>query len=348
MDAPPMENPPARALIIDTAWLGDVVFTTALIGGVHRLWPSCELHVLVAPRGEPILHGHAFVSRLWVFDKYGKDRGFFGLRRMAHELRSQNYDLILNAHPSLRSRLLTKWIATPVRVGYRGFLANSCFTHTVANDLAVEPDHAQRRLALLRALGHDVPSEPLSVSVAEDDRIWVNDFLASNQLISRPLLGLIPGSAWETKRWPPRFYAELAQRWIAAHHGSVIVFGGHQERTLVENLCHSYPEYILPFVNEPLPRVAAMLSQCTQVVGNDTGVTLLAAAVGGPRVIALYGCTQVNYHFPPPHIALHAGVPCCLPRTGHGAHRCRWAEQAWCMEQITVDRVWAVLAEAGL
>jgi lipopolysaccharide heptosyltransferase II len=340
MDAPPMENPPARALIIDTAWLGDVVFTTALIGGVHRLWPSCELHVLVAPRGEPLLHGHPFVSRLWVFDKYGKDRGGFGLRRTARALRQQKFDLILNAHPSLRSRLLTKWVAAPVRVGYQGFLANFCFTRVIANDLAVEPDHAQRRLALLRALGYDVPTEPLSVSVAEADRLWAADFLTSRQLSSCSLLGLIPGSAWETKHWPLRFYAELAQRWIDSQHGSVIVFGGHQERTLTESICRSNPEHVLPIVNEPLPHVAALLSQCSHVVGNDTGVTLLAAAVNGPHVIALYGCTQINYHFPPPHVALHAGVPCCLPRTGHGAHRCLWAEQAWCMEQLTVDKVW--------
>jgi lipopolysaccharide heptosyltransferase II len=342
MDAPPMENPPARALIIDTAWLGDVVFTTALIGAAHRLWPSCGLHALVAPRGEPILRGHPFVSRLWVFDKSGQDRGFFGLRRIARELRLQKFDLVLNAHPSLRSRLLTKWIAAPVRIGYQGFLANSCFTRTVPNDLAVEPDHAQRRLALLRGLGHDVPSEPLFVSVAEDERR-----AAAESITSRPLLGLIPGSAWETKRWPLNHFAELAERWIADRNGAVIVFGGKHERTLIEHLCHSNSEHILPFVNEPLSNVAAMLSQCSHVVGNDTGVTLLASAVGGPRVIALYGCTQVNYHFPPPHVALRAGVPCCLPRTGHGAHRCRWAEQAWCMEQLTVDRVWAVLAEAG-
>jgi heptosyltransferase II len=343
MDAPPMENPPARALIIDTAWLGDVVFTTALIGAAHRLWPSCDLHALVAPRGEPILRGHPFVSRLWVFDKSGQDRGFFGLRRIARELRLQKFDLVLNAHPSLRSRLLTKWIAAPVRVGYRGFLANSCFTHAVANDLAVEPDHAQRRLALLRSLGHDVPSEPLIVSVAEDERRTATEFIASRQLTSRPLLGLIPGSAWETKRWPFKNYADLAALWIADRNGSVIVFGGEQERALIEHLCRTNSAHLVPFINEPLPRVAALLSLCSHVVGNDTGVTLLAAAVCEPRVIALYGCTQVNYHFPPPHVPLSAGVPCCLPRTGHGAHRCRWAEQAWCMEQLSVNSVWKAI-----
>ncbi len=147
---PPLENTPARILIIDTAWLGDVIFTTSLLGSLKNLWPESELHVLTAPRGEPILRGHPHISKLWILDKRGAHRGLFGTLKIAAELRKAKFDLILNAHPSFRSRVLTALIGAPVRVGYEGFAARWCFTDVVPNDLAVEPDHVRRRLALLR------------------------------------------------------------------------------------------------------------------------------------------------------------------------------------------------------
>ena len=118
LDAPPLENTPARVLIIDTAWLGDVIFTTSLLGTVKNLWPASEVHVLTAPRGEPILRGHPQITRLWILDKRGAHRGLLGTTKIASALRLMHFDLILNAHPSFRSRVLTRLIGAPVRVGY--------------------------------------------------------------------------------------------------------------------------------------------------------------------------------------------------------------------------------------
>lgn len=341
LDAPPLENTPARVLIIDTAWLGDVVFTTSLIGSASALWPQAELHVLTAPRGEPILRGHPQISHLWVMDKRGLHKGLGGLWKIARQLKKIHFELVINAHPSARSRLLTALTQAPERIGYTGLGAKWCFTRTVAGDLAVEPDHVRRRTALLRALGQDVPAAPLWVPVPPEEEAGAAAFLRERGLSGQNLLGLVVGSAWETKRWPVDKYGELAREWVRERGGAVLVFGGPAERNLIAKLERDDAARMVPVVNEPLPRVAALLKQCRLVVGNDTGVGLLAMAVQGPRVVLLYGSTQINYAFPPPHFALNAGVPCCLPRTGHGAHACRWSgtADAWCMEQLTVERV---------
>ncbi|MBU0510004.1 glycosyltransferase family 9 protein [bacterium] len=338
-----MEDSPTRILIIDTAWLGDVVFTTSLISSARALWPRAEIHMVVAPRGEPILRGHPHLQRLWVLDKRGKHRNVIALAAFARQLRMLDFDLILNAHPSFRSRLLTKWIAAPIRVGFDGFGSRWCHTIHVPNDLAIEPDHVERRLNLLRRLGHSVKAAPLQVAVSPEELHEARQFLEQHGITSLPLLGLVPGSAWPTKRWSVSRYGELASRWISERHGAVLTFGASAETEILDQLHGIHPERILSMLNVPIPGVAAFLSVCSAVVGNDTGVSFLAMAAGCPRVVVLYGCTQVDYHFPPPHLAITAGVPCCLPRTGHGAHRCRWGEEPWCMEQITVERVWREL-----
>jgi heptosyltransferase II len=352
LDAPPLENIPQRVLIIDTAWLGDVVFTTALIGAARQLWPTAQLHVLVAPRGEPILRGHAMIDRLWIYDKHGAQKSASSLLQMAATLRHERFDLILNAHPSFRSRLLTWLTRAPIRVGYKGFGSSFAFTHSVPNDLSVQPDHVQRRLALLlppTSVGGqgglaNAGSSSLSVTILPEASEWADRFLLDNEITKLPLLAIIPGSAWETKRWPEQNFSDLSRHWVDRLGGDVLVFGGPSESDLVTSICETGPHRFLPVIGEPLPRVAALLARCSAVVGNDTGVTFLAVAAGAKEVVGLYGCTQADYTFPPPHQALTAGVPCCLPRTGHGSHRCKWASTPWCMSQISVERVWKAIA----
>lgn len=338
-----MEDAPQRILILDTAWLGDVVFSTSLVGAVRNLWPNAEIHMVVAPRGEPIVRNHDALHRVWVLDKRGRHRSLRGLHRFGNTLRQFGFDLILNAHPSLRSRLLTAWIKAPLRVGYRGWASGLCHTHVVPNDLAVEPNHVERRIALLRALGYPVNAAPLSVNVDADESSAAVRFLGDHGLADRTLLGLIPGSAWETKRWGESRFAELAGGWLEKPESGALIFGGKAEAETLERIGKECGSGAIPVLDAPIPLVAALLSKCSVVVGNDTGISFLAIAAGCPRVLVLYGCTQVDYAFPPPHQAITAGVPCCLPRTGHGARRCHWGDEPWCMSQITVDQVWKAI-----
>ncbi len=344
LDAPPLENSPAKTLIIDTAWLGDVVFTTSLLGAVRKAWPGTELHLLVAPRGEPIVRDHPHVNRLWVYDKAGRDKSLGSLVGLGRRLREEKFDLVLSAHPSARSRLLTRLTQAPVRVGYAGFGARLCFTHIVQNDLAVEPDHVERRIALLRKLGVPATAEPLHVGISDNGRAWAESYLNSLDHNGGPILGLVCSSAWSTKRWPPGNFADIGRKWVHERSGVVVVIAGRQDHSLAQDICTQIGARAFPLIQEPIPNVAAILARCKTVVGNDTGISFLAIAAGCPRVIVLYGSTQVNYAFPPPHQALTAGVPCCLSRTGHGAKRCKWSEKPWCMEQISVERVFGAAA----
>ncbi len=340
LDAPPLENSPAKILILDTAWLGDVVFTTSLIGAVKRQWPSSQVDLLVAPRGEPIVRHHPLLTQVRTYDKHGREKSLKALFRLGRELSAEKYDLVLNAHSSLRSRILTRLTNAPVRVGYEGIGARAAFTHVIPNDLALEPDHVARRINLLRALGIQASAEPLSVHVDPEEKQHAERFAEEHHINGRPLLGLICGSAWKTKQWSAANFGKLGERWVTERSGSVLVLGGEAERTIVERISTAIGPQAIPCIQSPLPFVAALLNRCDIVVGNDTGLSFLAIAAGCRQVLVMYGSTQLNYSFPAPHHAITAGVPCCLSRTGHGAQHCKWGDEPWCMAQISVERIW--------
>ena len=64
-----------KALIVQTAFLGDVVFTSALVGSLALRFPEAELELCVAPRGRDVALAIPGVARVHVFDKRGLDRG---------------------------------------------------------------------------------------------------------------------------------------------------------------------------------------------------------------------------------------------------------------------------------
>ncbi|MFH1010615.1 MAG: glycosyltransferase family 9 protein [bacterium] len=338
LDASPMENAPTRLLLIDTAWVGDVVFTTALVEAAKCLWPEASLTILVSPRAEGIVRSHPHIREVIVYDKAKSERGLAALFTLGRGLRERKFDLVLCAHPSFRSAWLAKLSAAPVRVGYKSPWAPFCFTHTCANDLALEPFHVERRLNLLRAAGFSIEDPGIHVAISSEAQEFAARFLEGAK-VSSPLLGLVPGSAWATKRWPAKKFRELAAAAGKRLQAQCLIFAGKEAGVHIREIVEGVePEPIL-VLGQPLEHVAALLSKCHWVVGNDTGLSYLAIAVGGPAVRVLYGSTQVNFRFRAPHQAIVAGVPCCCRRTGHGKRKCSWGDPPVCMDAIEPERV---------
>lgn len=132
---------------------------------------------------------------------------------------------------------------------------------------------------------------------SERDRWWAERFMRVSTVGERPILGIAPGSGSARKNWPAAGYVEVARYWIG-RRGNVLVFGGpadeHAISAVREGLGDAQTFY---FCNEPLPRVAAALERCDAFVGNDSGITHMAAAVRTPTV-ALFGPTNPDHWRP--------------------------------------------------
>jgi ADP-heptose:LPS heptosyltransferase len=108
-------------------------------------------------------------------------------------------------------------------------------------------------------------------------------FAAAKTLIppcSRPI-ALHPGSGSRKKNWPFDRFLAIADH-LRSHRIPVLWIRGPAEELF------DYPSGDFTATNLPLPVLAALLSQCRACVGNDSGVTHLAAAVGCPTV-AIFG-----------------------------------------------------------
>jgi ADP-heptose:LPS heptosyltransferase len=109
--------------------------------------------------------------------------------------------------------------------------------------------------------------------------------------IKRPLLLIHPGSGGKQKCWSPEGFAETAHRFTELTSGGVILTGGPADGDLadrVAQLMRTAPNRRTP----DTPReFAALLAACSVYLGNDSGPSHLAVAVGTPAVV-LFGPTD--------------------------------------------------------
>ncbi len=69
-----LSSPPSRILLIQTAFLGDAVLTTPLLGALHEQFPNSRVVVLCTPEVKDIFEKHPAAAEVILFDKRGKDR----------------------------------------------------------------------------------------------------------------------------------------------------------------------------------------------------------------------------------------------------------------------------------
>ena len=105
------------SLVIQTAFLGDVVLTTPLLAALAER--DGPLDVVTTPTAAPLLETHPAVRRVIPYDKRGADRGWRGLHSLARRLRAERYVAAYLPHRSLRSAALALLAHIPRRVGYR-------------------------------------------------------------------------------------------------------------------------------------------------------------------------------------------------------------------------------------
>lgn len=320
-----MSNPRA-VVILDPAFLGDVVFDAPLVRALRAADPSMRIGLLVRPPADRVARLIDGVDRVHLYDKYGADRGLAGLRRVAEQLAQARYDVALIPHPSPRTTLLARWAGVPARIGNAGWPARLWLTDP--RPAAPGDTHIRSRLKLL-----DFEADPALLGT-----------------LRRPLrpppgtrrIALALGANWATKRWPPERAAPLVQRLVDAGHTLVLV-GSDQERPLADQLReHLRPGTLLEdAMGGSLEGLIERLSTCHLVVGGDTGPVHAARALGLPAVL-LFGPTPETAHdLGATDVAITVDLA-CRPCDAHGPARCPLVHHR-CMRDLDVDRIYAAV-----
>jgi ADP-heptose:LPS heptosyltransferase len=288
----------------------------------------------------PLLEGHPDLDDIIPFDRGAVRRGvWLGAKeagRFLGRLRAEKFDLVLDLQGLLRSGIMCWATRAERRVGLADAREGARLAYT---DIVPIPDlaniHAVDRYRLVaRALGCETLAG-FRLPVAGHARETAARMLTGS---ARPWLTFAVGARWLTKRWPPQYFAELANRAMRMVGGTAIFVGGPEDGKLVEETAGLIQGPCLDLTGKTsLPELVGVLERADIVIANDTGPLHLAVALGR-AVVAPYTCTQVR--LTGPYGAFHQAVESRVWCAGSCVKECRRME---CMAELTPDRLWPVL-----
>ena len=273
-------------LFIKTSSLGDVVHHMPALTEARAAQPSARFAWLVEEAFAPLVRLHPAVDvvvpvawRRWRKSLYAPAT-WGEIAKNCHAIRSVEYDLVIDTQGLLRTGILSR-IARGTRHGYdkdsiREPLASAFYDvrHTVSREL-----HAVERNRILtgRALGYEPKGAP--------------DFGLQRARFAKagaPYAVLLHATARVEKEWPVENWIALGREIQRQGIAVVLPWGTPTERARSELIAASLPGARVP-ERAPLDKVAALIGGAQAVVGVDTGLLHLAAALGVPLVAIFAG-----------------------------------------------------------
>ncbi len=329
-----------KILVVAPSWIGDTVLAQPLFKLLHARHPGLELDVL-APRWTFPLLGRMPEVRRAIESPFGHgDLKLGERRRLGRSLAPERYDQAIVLPNTFKSALTPFFAGIPVRTGYVGELRHWVLNDARRLDRRQLPQIAQHYAALGLPRGEALkpPLPTLALRVDETARRAVLERLGLDR--ARPAAALCPGAEFgPAKRWPARYFAELAQG-IAAHGCAVWLIGSQGDRQAGAEIAQAAGGICRNLCGETtLTEAIDLLASTSLVVSNDSGLMHVAAALGRP-LVALYGSSSPAFTPPLSSRAqiLKLDLACspCFKRECPLGH-------FNCMMQLTPDRVLAAI-----
>jgi len=328
-----------KILLIQTAFIGDVILITPLIRAIKELYPDSLLDVMVIPQTADILDNNPNINKLVIFDK--RKNKFISFVNTLRIIKKKKYDIAFSPHSSMTTALLMYLAKIPVRVGFDRWQAKNLLTQKVTHP---EGEHKiEKNLHLLSLFSDKKFSIETKLFPPKKMSEKASVLLSDLKMNTRKLIAVAPGSVWYTKKWPQKYYKNLVGQLSESGYGIVFI-GSPDERKICEEIKPEKNSINLAG-DLSLLESAAVIAKCDLMICNDSGALHLANAVK-TDVIAFFGPTVKSigyYPFRDTDYVFEIDMD-CRPCSSHGGNKCP-LEHFDCMRLIKPDSVFLKVKE---
>jgi ADP-heptose:LPS heptosyltransferase len=278
----------ANVLIVRLRSIGDVVLTLPALQALHYWRPDLRIRLLVEPLSAPLLEGHPAITEVIVLRKFWET---------VRLLRQREFSIAFNMHGGPTSAFLTRLSGAPVRVCWDQRQFSSFYNVHVPIHFPVagriEMHTAEHRLQQLLYAG--LPEKPLpaaKVYVNTDAKERVQRKLAAQGIgPDQRYAAIRPGASQANKRWPTEHFAAIAQ-WLRETHGiAPVVNLGPGDEQIADEVKQRFAGLGIIMGDLDLRGLVALLAGSSLFIGNDTGPTHIAAALGRKSVV-IFGASD--------------------------------------------------------
>ena len=281
-----------KILIIQTAFIGDVILATPVAEKLHNVFPDAGIDFLLRKGNENLLLNHPFLNEIIVWDKkHNKYRNLFGILRL---IRNANYDLVVNLHRFGSSGIVTAFSKAKRTIGFDKNPFSVFFSKRVKHNIGKENyqyHEIDRNLSLVAEYGNIGRIMPRLYPSAKD--YFKTETGKDNEYIC-----IAPASVWFTKQYPKDKWIEFIRSIQESLH--IYFIGSVTDKELCEEIIkesgHQFSENFAGKLS--LLETAALMKNAKMNFVNDSAPVHIASAMNAP-VAAIFCSTIPEFGFSP-------------------------------------------------
>ncbi len=276
-----------RILVIQTAFLGDVILATPVFSELKRLYPDAHIDALVKSGNESLLESHQAINEVFIFSK--KEGKWKSLISLIRSIRKRKYDLVINLHRFGSSGLITALSGANETRGFSKNPFSIFFTNRFSHEIGDGTLEVERNLSLIHDLGAAKRVRPSLFPTPEDFSI-VKSYPEDAYAV------VAPASVWFTKQLPKEQWIKL----INHLNSKVYLIGGPTDKQLCNEIVERLPKSdVVNLAGKlTLMQSAALISSAQRTYVNDSGPLHIASAMNAP-VTAFFCSTVPEFGFGP-------------------------------------------------
>lgn len=299
-----------RILVIQTAFIGDVVLATALLQNLHAAYPAATIDILVRQGADELFTDHPYINEVHVWNK--KKNKYQHLFQIIQNIRRIKYDVVINVQRYLATGIITVLSGAKKTIGFNKNPLSFLFSEVVAHQFGAAAEAAggaakqvaapqnsnnayfhetSRNHALLASLTTAPVAKPALYPSAAN-------FAAVQKWQGGPYICMSPGSVWETKKMPAKNWIDLIN--AVPTNYTIYLMGAPNETALcAEILSGSSREGVINIAGQlNLLEAAALIKGAHLNYVNDSAPMHLASATNAP-VAAIYCSTIPAFGYGP-------------------------------------------------
>ncbi len=276
-----------KILLIQTAFIGDVILATPIIHELTRIYPDIQIDVLVRKGNESLLVGQPNVKEIFTLNK--KERKIPQLIHLIKRFRQENYDEIINLHRFASSGIVTVLSGAKKTIGFDKNPLSIFYTSKITHVLNL---HEVERNLMCIAHHHanTLVSPKLYPSAENYKRI--------KEYQTEKYYCLAPSSVWFTKKLPDHKWIEIIK--ILEKKGIIYLLGGPDDKTLCDSIIKNSASKKAINLSGKLSFLesAALMQSAERNYVNDSGPLHICSAMNA-KVSVFFCSTTPKFGFGP-------------------------------------------------
>jgi len=275
---------PRRIAIMRALQLGDLLVAVPAFRAIRARFPSAEITLIGLPWAREFVYRY----RQYI-DRFVEFAGYPGIKEMPVDLdrtqhflaeqRAYGYDLVIQMHGAGQtSNAFVLELNGKVTVGYyegkppAGLTPGAPYPHN--------KHEIWRNLGLAALLGCSTLDPRLDFPLFDEDHAEAASLLRSLPHAGRPWIALHPGSRPLARRWPPTYFAAVADELARQFNAQILLTGSPGEEQTVQTVMDHMRAPSQNLVGKTsLGGLAALMSKLDLFISNDTGPAHVACAV---------------------------------------------------------------------